>query len=462
MEENGEPENIVPVDRRAAWWSWPLIVASLLFIAWGVNFLPSVAEPVSVPVPEASASPADLAILKIQAQLVISSAALDPAAAETALKELREQSHDDRSIAAVALLEDFVAPEDSTENKTLVAKQIDSSSRLLSLTRKAISRGIDEEEREDLRRSLGWFAELAPGPGLENPPRGDAIRERAVLVLGIGGLMLSLVVLALIGGAVLLIIHVHRWTAGIRVNRFDPNRTPRGVMLECFALYLGLMVAGEFAGAMVRPYFQIIGYAASVIVPMVWPLVRGIQWREFRIALGLHKGRGWWREIGAGFVGYLAMLSVASIGIFLTLILTFVLGAFGGGGIETGGEAGGGQPPVAPQTHPIVGWIYVGDWKTRLMCLLLASGFAPLFEEIFFRGAMHRYLRGRLRFFWAALTTSLIFAALHPQGLIGIPALASIGIGLSFIREWRDSLVAPMVAHALNNGLLVGFLWLVL
>jgi membrane protease YdiL (CAAX protease family) len=56
----------------------------------------------------------------------------------------------------------------------------------------------------------------------------------------------------------------------------------------------------------------------------------------------------------------------------------------------------------------------------------------------------------------------LIFAALHPQGFLAIPALASIGMGFSLLREWRDSLIAPMVAHAINNGILVGMLWLIL
>ena len=56
----------------------------------------------------------------------------------------------------------------------------------------------------------------------------------------------------------------------------------------------------------------------------------------------------------------------------------------------------------------------------------------------------------------------MIFAALHPQGVFAIPALAGIGIGFSLLREWRDSLIAPMVAHAINNGALVLMLWWVL
>ena len=453
----------VAMGRRAAWWSWPVIAVSTVFIAWGVNFFqPSaeseLAETELAPV----ASSADLALLKIQAQIVIASAALDSVAAETALAELRAQATDDRTIAAIALLENFVAGEVGTENRTLNKMAADSSSDVLELTRAAVSEGVDSEQRDALRSYLGWFAELAPGPGLEDSPKAEKIRSKSVAILAGGGVMLSLVVLALIAGAILLFIHVHRWSAGVAVNRFDPARLPAGIMLECFALYLGLMVIGEMAATFIHPSMQIVGYGMSVVVPLLWPMMRGVRWRDFRIALGLHKGAGVLREIGAGFVGYLGMLSIASVGIFLTLMLTFGLALFGGGGSEIAGETAGSQAPVTPHTHPIVGWLYEGDFKDRLMCLLLASGFAPLFEEIFFRGAMHRYLRKRMRFFWAALVTSLIFAALHPQGLVGIPALAAVGIGLSFIREWRDSLIAPMVAHAINNGLLVGVLWAVL
>lgn len=459
MLENGEPEISPSADRRAAWWSWPVILASLALIAWGVNFIPVEADPAIEAPPRPVANAADLAILKIQAQIVIGSQILNPVAAETSLKDLRGFANDDRSIAAVALLEDFISKDDA-ENKTLSKKGADSSAEVLLLSRKAVTAGLDENEREELRSSLGWFADLAPGPGLEQPVEAENIRTKSVAIIAVGGLLLMLAAAALIAGAILLIIHVHRWMNGVPVNRFDPAAIPRGIMLECFALYLGLMVLGEFAAGLIHPSIQIAGYAISVVVPLLWPMLRGIRWMEFRKSLGLHSGEGWLKEIGAGFVGYLGMLSVASIGIFLTVLLTYALGAFGGAGSP--GETGAEPIPVTPQTHPIVGWIYAGDWKARVLCLLLASGFAPLFEEIFFRGAMHRYLRGKMKFLWAALATSLIFAALHPQGVVGIPALAAIGVGLSFIREWRDSLIAPMVAHAINNGVLVCFLWLVL
>jgi membrane protease YdiL (CAAX protease family) len=79
-------------------------------------------------------------------------------------------------------------------------------------------------------------------------------------------------------------------------------------------------------------------------------------------------------------------------------------------------------------------------------------------EELFFRGALYRNLRqtfGR----WgvlgsvviAVLVNSVIFAAIHPQGLIFIPVLGSLAVAFTLMREWRGTINAPIVAHAINN-----------
>jgi membrane protease YdiL (CAAX protease family) len=50
---------------------------------------------------------------------------------------------------------------------------------------------------------------------------------------------------------------------------------------------------------------------------------------------------------------------------------------------------------------------------------------------------------------------SLIFAAIHPQGWVAIPALMSLSCGFTLVREWRGTLLPGMVAHGLHNGLLL-------
>ena len=444
-------------ERKPAWWCWPLIVFSLIPLGWLLSLAPPVDNGGGEVEEVTALDQSDLALLKMQGQIVIATAKLNPDASIDALDDLAGMAADDRSIAALALLESFIAPESPRAGETLTRLSETVAPDLAAVTKEAVSDGVSAEGREDLRTHLGWFADLARDPGLAPPPLDQEIRTRAFVVLGTMGLLVMAGSLGLVAGAVLLILYLRHVKIGRAVNAFDPARKPVGIMLECFALYLGIMTVGSLASVYWHSSLSLISYGAAVVIPLLWPTFRGVVWHDFSAAAGLHRGKGWWREIGAGVVGYPGVLAIASIGIFLTLILTLL-----GGQLEGTSDLAGGDAPVGPETHPIVGWIYGGSIWTRLACLFLASGFAPLFEELFFRGALQRYFRGRFRFFPSALLTGVIFAALHPQGFYAIPALAGIGIGFSLLREWRDSLIAPMVAHAINNGVLVGVLWWVL
>ncbi|MCH2162945.1 MAG: CPBP family intramembrane metalloprotease, partial [Phycisphaerales bacterium] len=91
-----------------------------------------------------------------------------------------------------------------------------------------------------------------------------------------------------------------------------------------------------------------------------------------------------------------------------------------------------------------------------------------ILEEILFRGVLYRQLRtatARWRIGWgvtcSTLVVAIVFAAIHPQGLLAVPALAMIAVGLGLMREWRGSLLAPMVMHGCSNGVVITMLVLV-
>ena len=449
----------LPTSRRAAWWAWPLILLSLVPFDW--FFVPSSGDADSVEVSEtdfAADDSSDLALLKLQAQVVIASDKVDPPASATALDDLSGAVSGDRMIAALALLEAFLKT-DAARGEALLNRFSERvPPDLVRVTREAVNEGVGDKDRETLRRHLGWFADLARGPGGSDPPREPEIRSRALFVLGLMGVALLGVSMAFLAGLVLLILHLRNVQAGTTRHHYEPMPSLRSVLLECFALYLAIMSGSALLSPWLGSWAGITGYGLAVILPLTWPALRGVAWRDFRKAVGLHRGRGWAREIAAGVVGYLGVLAIASIGIALTFIMTLVAGWVEGlGAAGDPSLVGSGAP--GPNTHPVVGWIYDGNIWVRLACLGLAAGFAPVFEELFFRGALQGYFRGRFRFLASALLTGLIFAALHPQGFFAIPALAGIGVGFSLLREWRDSLVAPMVAHAINNGSLVLMLW---
>src|SRR5258705_7683070 len=83
----------------------------------------------------------------------------------------------------------------------------------------------------------------------------------------------------------------------------------------------------------------------------------------------------------------------------------------------------GGKVP----SHPIVNEISTDFWSV-IKLYLLASVWAPITEELLFRGAFFHHLRRRHGWLISAAIVSFIFAALPPQGFLGIPMLMTIAL----------------------------------
>ena len=58
----------------------------------------------------------------------------------------------------------------------------------------------------------------------------------------------------------------------------------------------------------------------------------------------------------------------------------------------------------------------------------------------------------------SGFVVSLIFAVIHPQALVAVPALMALAFGFTLAREWRGSVVPGMVAHGLSNGAVMMFM----
>lgn len=294
---------------------------------------------------------------------------------------------------------------------------------------------LDESQRKTLREDHGWFGRLALSTGAPDtdPDRAQVLREarRTVIVLfsligtilggGVFGLVILIVLIVLLGTG--------RWKLA------GPARdVPGQPFLEAFALYMilffGAMTALEVAG--VRNLW--LTMALIVVLPVVagWCRLRGIDWPDIRRAFGWHAGRGVAREVLSGVGGYVAGIPVVLLGFCVTMVLLRVSGA---------------KP-----THPITG--AAGEIPAFTL-YMLASVWAPIMEESMFRGALQHHLRSRHSWILTAAVSSLFFAAIHPQGWTLIPTLGAIGMVLSGLREWRGSLIAPVVGHALNNGVMI-------
>jgi uncharacterized protein len=141
-------------------------------------------------------------------------------------------------------------------------------------------------------------------------------------------------------------------------------------------------------------------------------------------------------DLATGFLGGLALIVVGYVaGAVVLAVARLILG----------------HPPAEPEqiSTCVRGAAFV------------ASGFgvvvlAPVCEETFFRGFLYRSLRERLSPWPAALISGGAFALVHVDPLL-IFSLLPVGVGLAFVYERRQSLLASIVAHATFNlvGLVV-------
>ena len=316
---------------------------------------------------------------------------------------------------------------------------------------------LSESDRVFLEEQLPWCGKLLVSSTIpESEMRQQIISRAKTSVLFLSGLMV-LGLAFFIAGIVLFFIFISKIFLGQLPYRVVDDSKYGSVYIETYAiwflLFVGLSIAAAFSG--------IEGMSVGVTSLMMllplsalfWPILRGVPLSEMLDDLGLRL-RNPLVEMLAGFVAYLALLPVMLAGFVCTLILVVIMGL-----IQSSPEVG----EFAPNgiSHPIVNGAFGSDAMATILTLFfIASVLAPLTEEIMFRGVLYRSLRDQTRrsarvmsVILAALISSLIFAAIHPQGIVGIPVLTVLAFGFCMVRQWRGSLVAPITMHAIHNGL---------
>jgi membrane protease YdiL (CAAX protease family) len=82
------------------------------------------------------------------------------------------------------------------------------------------------------------------------------------------------------------------------------------------------------------------------------------------------------------------------------------------------------------------------------LLLLFAFTFAPIAEEVFFRWFLHNAFRARMPFIVAVFAQSLIFGFAHVFGVAHASVAFVLGLLLTVVYEWRQTLIAPILLHA--------------
>lgn len=86
-----------------------------------------------------------------------------------------------------------------------------------------------------------------------------------------------------------------------------------------------------------------------------------------------------------------------------------------------------------------------------LLSLVEYVVFAPIFEELAFRGLLFGVLRRRVGFVPSALVSAGLFAVAHGYGVLGFVGVFWSGMVWAWGYEKTGSLLPGMIAHGLNN-----------
>ena len=92
-----------------------------------------------------------------------------------------------------------------------------------------------------------------------------------------------------------------------------------------------------------------------------------------------------------------------------------------------------------------------GPSSLTAISLVEYVAFAPVFEELAFRGLLFAILRRKFRFLPAALMSASVFAIAHGYGLVGFISVLWSGLLWAWIYEKTGSLLPGILAHAMNN-----------
>jgi uncharacterized protein len=219
-----------------------------------------------------------------------------------------------------------------------------------------------------------------------------------------------------------------------RAARRVPWGVGESVAVAVLAVFVGailgaivVLATGTTNGCGPSTVFSLVGTELGIFGTVVF-WVRGVK-RAPLAMLGLPKEPV--RDMVTGLVGGLALYGIALlVSIVVVEVVALVIG----------------HAPTSPsQVEDCV----TGPWLT--LTSVGAVVFAPLGEETLFRGFVFQGLRGRFAFWPAAALDGVLFGLIHIPFWLLIPSLTTVGIGLAFIYNRRQSLLASMTAHATFN-----------
>jgi membrane protease YdiL (CAAX protease family) len=344
---------------------------------------------------------------------------------------------------------------------------------------------VTPTERAQLHEHLGWFGDLALAPagqpgvrdeiiaamglpaatGVRSECPNPAAREEVLLPTRRVAIAIGLAVAGVLGfgfiGLVMLATLLFLLALGKVRGGLETGQTPAGVYAETFALWI-MLFGGLTIGASLLPLgsWRLMASGLAMLLSLgvlLWPRLRGIPFQQLRRDIGWTLGRQPVLEPAAGLATYVMTMPMLIVGLLMVMLLTLAQNWMAGGGPGPDDFSAPSNP-----SHPIAIYLARGGWGMRLQIFFLASIVAPIVEETMFRGVLYHHLRELTRgvdtvasIMFSTLISCFIFAIIHPQGVLAVPALMALACGFVLAREWRGTLIPSMIAHGLNNGLVL-------
>lgn len=310
------------------------------------------------------------------------------------------------------------------------------------------------EQWKSLDAHMGWFATLAHADLAAEPAAVKSVSD------GFGRLMLLLAIAAIwfvgvgLAGLVLLVVLaslaiLKRIRSGIEIS---PSM--HVILGETFiAWMLVFLVIRLVSGWLfdrgepgVGAMWLSLACTFASLLALAWAGVRGVRWSAFAEAAGLRWHGGLFRFCWMSATSYACALPCMGIGVAVGLALSSLMKG----------------RSFQDVSHPVQEMLPGASGGMVVALFAIACVAAPVVEEIAFRGLLYGHVRqetARWRRFlsiaFAMLFSATIFAAIHPQGVLAVPALAGVSLGFCITREWSGSVYPGMVAHGVHNGILL-------
>jgi uncharacterized protein len=250
--------------------------------------------------------------------------------------------------------------------------------------------------------------------------------------------------LAVLVGAIAFVIGlVYVAIRQIRVRSVLPPeryRGPSAFVLLALALVIGAILTAPFTADAValesgEGQLSLLGSAVILVAAQTGLLVVGylLVYRPRALAaLPSFPGRDALGAVVAGLgYGVLAWFGSTVVLVVVTILL----------------DALGQPPPVGPAEQAIA---MLDPWLVVIAIVI----FAPIAEELFFRGIVFNAWLREAGLVWAYVGSAALFAAIH-LSLASLLPIFLLGLALAWVYRRTGSLLAPIVMHATVNGISV-------